>query len=199
MIGNFASVVVALFLAPKLGTMLGKKRAVILLSLAGMFIAPIPYVGRVLDVLPANGEAALYWILFGTSFINTVIVMSTGILGSSMMADVVEDSATRTGRHSAGLFFSANAFILKCVSGVGVFGAGLILDAVGFPQGAKQGSVPQDVLIRLAIFEPAVIFGLSLIALLFVINFPISQAVHEENLRKLKAAEAASPLEPVGP
>ena len=122
---------------------------------------------------------------FGLYFVNTVIVMSAGILGSSMMADVVEDSATHTGRHSAGLFFSANAFILKCVSGIGVFGAGLILDAVDFPQGAKRGEVPQNILTNLAIFEPLVIFSLSAFALIFLINFPITRKVHQANLLKL--------------
>ncbi|MDF2496295.1 MFS transporter [Sphingomonas sp.] len=185
MVGNFASVVVALFLAPKLGVAFGKKKAIILFSSVGMLLGPVPYLGRLLDLVPANGTGALFWFLFGTSFINTVVVMSAGILGSSMMADVVEDSATRTGRHSAGLFFSANAFIMKCVSGLGVFGAGLILDAVSFPQGAKRGDVPADVLNSLAIFEPMVIFGLSFISLLFVINFPITKERHEENLRRL--------------
>jgi len=185
MAGNFASVVVALFLAPKLGAAFGKKTAIILFSLAGMSLSPLPYFGRVLDLVPANGTPALFWFLFGTSFVNTVIVMSAGILGSSMMADVVEDSATHTGRHSAGLFFSANAFILKCVSGIGVFGAGLILDAVDFPQGAKRGEVPQNILTNLAIFEPLVIFSLSAFALIFIINFPITRKVHQANLLKL--------------
>ena len=185
MVGNFASIGVALVFAPRFSAWLGKKRAAITIGLTYAFAASAMYYARVLDILPPNGSSLLYGMLFVSSFINTVLAMSGGIVGSSLLADVVEHSEVRTGRHAAGLLFSANAFILKAISGIGVFGAGLILTFVSFPDGAKQGEVSADVLIRLGITEPTVVLLMSLIATLLIVAFPITRQVHEDNLRKL--------------
>lgn len=192
MIGYFAALVTALFFAPWLGKKVGKKRAAIMLSIATILFSPIMYFSRVLGIAPENGTQLLYILLFVFGYINTTLAVSAGTMGSSMFADVVEYAAVRTGRDSAGLIFSANAFLLKAMSGVGVFGAGLILAFVGFPEGAKQGEVPQDVLITLALTEPAVIMALQLCGLLTILAFPITREVHEANLRKI----AQQPDEP---
>lgn len=193
MVGNFASVFVALFFAPRIGRALGKKRAYVALATTYMLMAPLLYFGRVLDLLPANGSPLLYALLFGQSFVVTIIVISIGVMGAAMMADVVEDSAAKTGRHNAGLFFATNTFMLKSMSGVGVFGGGLILAWVNFPQHAKQGSVPIDVLNQLAIIEPLIIFGLQAVALLCILAYPITRTVHEANVRKVRDAAAQKP------
>ncbi len=190
MIGYFGAIVTALFLAPKLGTWLGKKRAAISLCTAAIISSPIMYFGRVLDLVPENGSTLLYAMLFGFGFINTTIAVSAGTIGSSMFADVVEYANVHTGRESAGLIFSANAFFLKAISGVGVFGAGLILAFVAFPESAKQGEVPQSVLTRLALTEPAMIMALQLGWLAMIAFFPITRAVHQDNLRMLAHREA---------
>ena len=185
MVGNFASVFVALVFAPKLATSIGKKNAAIAIWCATIVASPLMYFSRALGILPSNGSDLLYWMLFGSSFVNTVLSMSLGVIGSSMLADVVEHTAVRTGRESAGLLFSANAFMLKATSGIGVFGAGLILSFVGFPEGAKQGQVPADVLTRFGLTEPGVVLVLQVLALCMILGFPITRAVHEQNLRTL--------------
>ncbi len=199
MIGYFGALVTALFFAPWLGRKLGKKRAAIALSIAAIVCSPIMYFSRVLGIAPENGTQLLYVLLFVSGFINTTIAVSLGAIGSSMFADVVEYAATRTGRESAGLVFAANAFLLKAMSGVGVFGAGLILTFVGFPDGAKQGEVPQNVLTTLALTEPAVIMMLQVCGLLALLAFPITKAVHEANLRKIAAQQADLPEVVSGP
>ena len=193
MIGYFAALVTALFFAPWLGAKLGKKRAAIMLSIAAIICSPIMYFSRLLGIAPENGTQMLYVALFVMGFINTTIAVSAGTMGSSMFADVVEYAAVRTGRDSAGLIFSANAFLLKAMSGVGVFGAGLILSFVAFPESAKQGEVPADVLTMLALTEPAVIMALQICGLLAIIAFPINREVHEANLRKIAMQQADEP------
>ncbi len=192
MIGYFAALVTALFFAPWLGKKVGKKRAAIMLSIATILFSPIMYFSRVLGIAPENGSQLLYILLFVFGYINTTLAVSAGTMGSSMFADVVEYAAVRTGRDSAGLIFSANAFLLKAMSGIGVFGAGLILAFVGFPESAKQGEVSQDVLTMLALTEPAVIMALQLCGLFTILAFPITREVHEANLRKI----ALQPDEP---
>lgn len=193
MIGYFAALVTALFFAPWLGAKLGKKRAAITLAIAAIICSPIMYFSRLLGIAPENGTQLLYIMLFVMGFINTTIGVSAGTMGSSMFADVVEYAAVRTGRDSAGLIFSANAFLLKAMSGIGVFGAGLILTFVAFPENATQGSVPEEVLHKLALTEPAVIMALQILGLLALIFFPINRKVHEENLRKIALEPAKEP------
>ncbi|WP_420607544.1 MFS transporter [Novosphingopyxis sp.] len=197
--GNFASVVIALFLAPRVAAHMGKKPAAIMFAVLTIILSPLAYAGRLFDVMPANGDPALVVILFITSFLNTILVMSSGVVGSSMLADVVEDFASRTRKFSAGLFFSANGFVLKALSGVGVFGAGIILDFVSFPEGAKVGAVAPDVLTNMALTEIPVLASLQIVSLLFVFAYPISRSRHEQNLRKIhvedEVREAAAEIQ----
>ena len=185
MLGYVGALFSALWFAPWLAKRVGKKQAAIGVAVATIICSPLMYFGRVLDIVPANGSHLLYAMLFTTGFINTTLAVTAGTLGSSMFADVVEYSALRSGRHSAGLVFSANAFLMKATSGVGVFGAGLILTFAGFPQGARQGQVPHDVLTRFALTEPATIMALQIIGLLLILAFPISKSTHQAALREL--------------
>jgi GPH family glycoside/pentoside/hexuronide:cation symporter len=175
MVGNFASIGVALFFAPKFARRFGKKLAAITLGLMATFLSPAMYLGRLLDVVPANHTPQLYWMLFSLSFIDTILGMSSGIIGSSMLADVVEHAAARTGRHAAGLLFSANAFLLKAMSGIGVFGSQTVLHNFAWTTGG-------------------ILLVLSLISVAFVSRFPITRAAHQENLRRLDELEIASAL-----
>jgi len=163
------------------------------LSVAAILCSPIMYFSRVLGIAPDNGTQLLYILLFTMGFINTTIAVSAGTMGSSMFADVVEYAAVRTGRDSAGLIFSANAFLLKAMSGIGVFGAGLILTFVAFPENATQGNVSEEVLHLLALTEPAVIMFLQICGLIALISFPINREVHEENLRAIARKPADEP------
>ena len=200
--GNFASVFVALFLAPRFSARVGKKRAALILAALTIVLSPLAYLARLAGIMPENGTTALVAILFFSSFVITILVMSSGVVGSSMIADVVEDSAAKTGRFTAGLFFSANAFILKALSGAGVFGAGLILDLVEFPEGAQVGEVSQEVLRDMVLAEVPVIAALQLLSLLCLAAYPITRARHEANLRRIHdempAAEQAARSERLG-
>ena len=191
--GNFASTVVALFLAPWLSGRLGKKRAAILIAGLVIVLSPMVYVLRLLGVMPPNGTDLLLGALFASSFVNTVLAITAGILTASMFADVVEHSELTTGCRSEGMFFSANSFVMQCVSGVGLFLTGIILDFAGFPEGAKPGQVPDPTLIRLMITELPVVAGLQLFALACLFAYPITRAHHRANLERLAKRDAGTP------
>jgi glycoside/pentoside/hexuronide:cation symporter, GPH family len=178
-------VFVGLFAAPRLAASLGKKNAAVLLWIAIILASPVMYWARLAGLLPANGTSVLYWLLFASSFVNTLLAVCIGVTGSSLLADVVEHTAARTGRHAAGLIFSTNAFLMKATSGIGAFGAGMILAYVGFPEGAKAGDVPARILERLGWTEPTVVILLQAAALALVLAYPITRAMHEANLRRI--------------
>ena len=198
-LGNFGSTLVALMLAPRLSTWLGKKRAAIWIGVGAIIAGPTIYVLRALDLLPPNGSNALLAVLFASSFVVTVLSITSGVFTAAMFADVVEDSELKTGRRTEGLFFSANSFILQCVSGVGLFATGLILDFVSFPAGAKPGQVPDSILFKLIGTELPIVAILQLTALAFLIAYPITRATHVANLRKLAEAQAADAAIKVAP
>jgi GPH family glycoside/pentoside/hexuronide:cation symporter len=112
-------------------------------------------------------------------------MIMSGILTSSMVADIVEDSEVSTGRRSEGVFVAANSFVAKAVSGIGIFASSLLLGAIGFPRDARPGQVDAAVVQRLGlVYAPAIVI-LYLIALAFLATYRISRDVHEANLRKL--------------
>lgn len=74
---------------------------------------------------------------------------------------------------------------MKATSGIGAFGAGVILAFVGFPEGAKAGEILPPTLDRLAWTEPMVAILLQIAALVLVLAYPINRTMHEANLRKL--------------
>lgn len=186
--GNFASALVALLLAPRVSKALGKKRGVITVSLLVILFSPLVYLARFAGIMPPNGSDALVAVLFCSSFISVVLSIISGILTTSMFADVVEDSQLRTGRRNDGVFFSANSFVAQCVAGVGLFLAGVILQFAAFPEGARPGEVPDEVLNKLMFTEISVVAGLQVLNLAFLFLYPITRAKHQANLDRLAAA-----------
>src|SRR5262249_20900441 len=184
-LGYFLSAVVAVAIAPGLSRRLGQKRAAILTSLAAILIGPAPVVLRLLDLFPRNGAPILVPMLFAFGTVTIALMIMSGILTSSMVADIVEDSEVTTGRRSEGVFVAANSFVQKAVSGIGIFGSSLMLGAIGFPRDAKPGQVAPEVVRNLGLVYAPSIVVLYLIALAFLATYSISRATHEANLRKL--------------
>jgi Na+/melibiose symporter-like transporter len=110
-----------------------------------------------------------------------------------MMADVVEDSAVRTGRRSEGLFFSSMAFIAKALSGAGTLIAGQILAVIGFPDHATPSTIDPAIVMDLGIIYVPVIAGFYGVGILCLSRYRITKEQHEDNLRRLnEGVDAAS-------
>jgi len=119
--------------------------------------------------------------------VTIALVIMSGILTSSMAADIVEDSELSTGRRSEGVFVAANAFIQKAVSGIGIFASTLLLSFVGFPSDAQPGAVDPRVVRQLGLaYAPALIL-LYLFAIGFLATYNISRERHLANLEELRA------------
>jgi Na+/melibiose symporter-like transporter len=184
-LGYFVSAILAVAIAPTLSRSMGKKRAAIVTSFAAILIGPAPVALRLVGLFPANHTTALLLLLFVFGMVSIALLIMSGILTSSMVADIVEDSEVSTGRRSEGVFVAANSFVLKAVSGIGIFASSLLLGAIGFPRGAKPGQVDPDVVHRLGLVYAPTIVVLYLIALAFLATYRISRHTHEDNLRRL--------------
>jgi len=181
----FVSAVLAFAATPVVSRRLGKKPAAIAVSLAALAIGPTPIALRLLGVFPPNRSPALLPTLLVFNTIGLALFIMSSILTSSMVADIVEDSELSTGRRSEGVFVAAQSFVLKAVSGVGIFASSLLPRAIGFPAGARPGEVDPAVVRALGLVYAPVIVALYLIALGFLSTYRIDRARHEANLERL--------------
>lgn len=189
-LSSFVSAALAVAIAPRLSRAMGKKRAAISVALAAIVAGPLPIVLRLVGLFPENHAPALLPVLVVANVVVVTLLIAASILSSSMLADVVEDSELTTGLRSEGTFSAATSFVQKCVSGIGIFASTLLLGAIGFPQGAKPGEVPAEVVRDLGLTYVPMLVVLYLVCVAFLGLYPITRAKHEENLRRL--ADAAN-------
>lgn len=191
-----AGVGVAFLLAMRVSRRYDKRVASAAMTFAYPVVAVMPYLARVVGWFPPNGSVALIALLGAFTLVATALGVAGGILSASMMADVVEDAQTRTGERSEGLFFAGSFFMQKCVSGLGVFLSGALLAIVGFPAGAKPGTVPAPVLNHLVLIYCVGLLVLAGTGALFLWRFPLGgERDHAERIAALaRDAARAVPL-----
>ena len=185
--GVFFSAMIGSSLAPVITRKLGKKRGAMIIGLLAFGGAPLPIVLRLFDLMPANGDPLLFWIVLITQTLDVGLIICYQILGASMVADLVEQSELNTGTRAEGVFFSAATFMRKFGEGFGIVIAGFVLAGVGLASGAQQGEVPEDTLWMLgAVYVPIVwvLYG-SVIAIISF--YDIDRSKHDEAVRSLAA------------
>ncbi len=194
----FAGVFAAFFLITPIARALGKKGAAASLSIVSALFATVPYWCRLGGVFPRVGDPMMLPLFFVCVGLATGFGVGVMMLGGSMMADVVEASEEKTGQREEGLFYAGFLFMQKCTSGIGIFGASMIIAYAGFPARAVPGQVPDAVLDRtmLAFASATVVIGL-ISAWLFT-RFPFGRAEHEARLAKLAVAASAPTAEKGG-
>jgi Na+/melibiose symporter-like transporter len=176
--------------APFLGRWLGKKRAAITAYLIALGVGVTPLLGRLMGLLPQNGDPLLFQLILVEVLINIFFASMTGIMLVSMIADVVEDAEVKTGRRSEGLLFSADNLFKKITSAGGPMMGAAMLTAVSFPRGVGRHDVPQETLYNLALIYLPTVGTLYFLAILCLFMFRLDKAKHEDNLRIL--AEGAA-------
>jgi glycoside/pentoside/hexuronide:cation symporter, GPH family len=189
-LSGFPAATISLIAAPIIARKFGKKEAVIGIATAAILVSPAMIAGRLLGILPENGDPLLFPLLWVHMLVELTLVTAASMITNSMVADVVEESELATGRRSEGAFYSARSFAAKAVSGVGKMGSMLLLAAIAFPMHAKPGEIPQEVLYKLGlIYIPCgLIFYLSAVA--SITFYRIDRKTHEANLAQLAAVAA---------
>jgi Na+/melibiose symporter-like transporter len=181
----FVSAAIGGSLAPVITRRLGKQRGAVLIGVLAGLVLPLPILLRLFGLLPPNGDPAIFWIVLVVTLIDVGLIICFQALTASMLADLVERAELKTGRRSEGIFFAANTFIRKCVQGLGVMAASLVLTLAAFPKGATPDQVGPDSLFRLgATYVPAIwlVWACMIIA---ISRYRLSRADHEANLAAL--------------
>jgi GPH family glycoside/pentoside/hexuronide:cation symporter len=177
----------AAVLAARVSRNIGKRRAAVIFLLIGVVLHPIPYVARVLDLFPTNDDPMLLPLVLFFVAVGTGASVAALILKVSMLTDVIEDDAEKSGRRSEGLFFAGNFFVQKCVSGAAVVVSATILTIASFPDRAISGEVPVSVLNNLALLYVIVLVVMGLAAAAIVARFPIEQIDHDARIARMRA------------
>jgi GPH family glycoside/pentoside/hexuronide:cation symporter len=186
--------VIAVVTAPIFARRLGKKMTMIAFFSFSLVVSLIPIVLKLAGLMPSNASP---WVLA----ILAVDVMAVAILGvagfviiSSMVSDVVEDNAVKTGLRSEGLLFAVNGLLPKFTGGIGALMAGSLLTFVHFPDHAIQGTVAPALMRELALlFLPVYVVLVTLgIGVLFF--YRIDRSAHERNLETIREAAALAAL-----
>lgn len=190
------SALLAATLTRPLSRRFGKKTICMMFYVGAFLVGATPLLLRHFGWFWENGSPNLVPTLFAQGIVFSFTGMSSTILAQSMIADVVEDVERKTGRRNEGVLFSAGSLISKAISGIGVFGAGLILSFVNFPEKAKPGEIPFEMLDKLAMTYLPVAAALYVVGLFCLYQYKITRQTHEANLAALGAdpsKEAAVP------
>merc|ERR1712232_50599 len=97
----------------------------------------------------------------------------------------VEDSEVSTMRRSEGLYFAANGFSKKIISGLGVVFAGNIVTLTGLDEVRSAEDMSWQKRFHLARVYLPIMAGLQLIALGCLSRYSITRTKHDANLQKL--------------
>jgi GPH family glycoside/pentoside/hexuronide:cation symporter len=183
------------FAAPLLTRALDKKRTMMTVFVLSIFTGVVPVSLRLLGVLPPNGSPVIPIVLGADLFVAAALGVCGFVIVGSMIADVVEDAAVKTGVRAEGLLFAANGLLPKITGGLGILVGNMMLEFVGYPVaalGRPIGTVDPAVMHHLALIALPVGAVLNLIAVGVLIFYRIDRGAHEANLEALRLAAAVT-------
>jgi Na+/melibiose symporter-like transporter len=162
------------------------KKYILLMSASmSLFAGLIVVVLRFLGVLPENGSALLLWILILDGMLFAAMEVIRGVIGASLIADILDQHELETGHRQEAMFNAAVVFCIKATSGLGILFGGVILSLIGLPTGADPASVPSDTIWRLGLIVGLCLPLLHVFPILMIRRYGITRAVHAEIRRKL--------------
>ncbi len=182
--------IIAFIIAPRLSRGGDKPRIAAILTILAVLLTTAPFALDLLGWFPPHGSPYQVPLLFVIYVADISCGVAATILGSAMLADVVEDSEIRTGRRSEGVFFAGGFFVQKVAGALGIGVAGQILDFVAFPAKAAVGQVPEVTIDRLMIVYIAAALFLRFGTAFWYTRFPFGRAEHEARLARLGAKPA---------
>lgn len=200
-LGALLAAALAVPLAPLVSARLDKRRGYIVTAFGSLFVNNITMTLKLSGLLPPDGSFALLAIFFSSITIGLALAITSGILITSMIADVVEDSEVRTGRRSEGLFSASLSFVAKATSGLGILMAGILIDFVHFPKHATPATIdivaPHAVRNLVLVYMPVQI-TLWIVSILLVGGYRIDRSTHEQNVTRLAQSAALAESSPAG-
>jgi Na+/melibiose symporter-like transporter len=171
-----------------------KKHILLMSASMSLFAGVIVVVLRFLGVLPDNGSSLLLWILIIDGALFAAMEVTRGVIGASLIADILDQHELETGYRQEAMFNAAVVFCIKATSGLGILFGGVILSIIGLPAGADPASVPEDTVWRLGLIVGICLPMLHVIPILMIRRYKITRAVHADIRAQLDARRSARPV-----
>ena len=153
-----------LLTARKLSVRFGKRKVGMVCGLVYATAFPALILLKFAGVLPPPGSTTLLLMIGVAVYVGySAIIMGMTMIGA-MIADITDEHELRTGSRQEGLLYSANMLLDKAASGVGVFGASIVVKIANIPAGASRDTVSSQVAQNLGLLSMAiaVVFGLGM-------------------------------------
>ncbi|XOV82661.1 MAG: MFS transporter [bacterium] len=148
--------------------------------------------GRLLDWLPVNGTTAIFIIVTIQVAISSALVIWFQTVSASVIADITDEQEYLTHQRQEGVFFAAQGFSIKFVTGFGSLIGGIVVDLIRLPVGAAPGSVDASVIFNLGLVMGPFIALSLLIPYFFSRRITLSRARHHE-IRSILDARGRTP------
>tara|TARA_R110002073_G_scaffold7456_10_gene42421 strand:+ start:1926 stop:3410 length:1485 start_codon:yes stop_codon:yes gene_type:complete len=169
-----------------------KKSILLWCSIISLFDGIIIVNLRFLDVLPENGDPMLLIILVAAGVFAASIAVIHGIIGSSIVADILDDHELRTGLRQEAMFFAGFSFSGKAISGLGIVLGGFIIAMIEFPTGVMPGDVPAQQIMWLGICVGVLVPLFHLIPIAMITRYTITREEHSRIKAALEKRHRAS-------
>lgn len=184
--------VLAFLLTVHLHRVFDKRATIIGSALVMATAAAVPISLRLFGTFPANGTSALLAALLSAHFTFYLGFATLNISVMSALADIADEHELKEGRRQEGMFFAARTFFSQLSSGLGHLAAGLTVDWIDWPEGAKPGEVAEEVLFKLGLVDGPIAALPALVAVFFYGRFRIDRTRHAQ----IQLALGASPARP---
>lgn len=194
----FFSSITVLGLAKWLLTRFGSRAVGMGCALIMGTVGPAAIAARLFGLMPEVGDPKLFGVLCVVAFINYGgVIMSMTVIGK-MIADITDEYELTTGTRQEGLLFSANMFLMKASTGLGVMVSSIVIDLANFPKNASPTSVDPSAVTNLGLGGALGGLFFGAVTFYFYGKFRLTQEKHADIVRQL-AARRGQPAAPEGP
>jgi Na+/melibiose symporter-like transporter len=158
-----------------------EKQQVLRICILGLVMNTLWLVpGRLLGIIPENGHPLLFPLILFQGYLSAAFIIWFQTVSSSVIADISDEQEYLTHQRQEGMFFAAQGFSIKFVTGIGNFLGGVVIDIIRLPVGAVPGTVDLEVLFNLGIFMGPVIALFLVVPYFFSRRLRMSREQHAE-------------------
>lgn len=192
LIGSFIGYVAAFLFAARMHGKYDKKAVIIWSALAYAVVPAVPIVLGQLGVLTPQSPGLLPIIIaFAGGGYAAISILQISVM--SALADIADENDLKHGVRQEGILYSTRAFAAKLDQAIGTALAGAVIALIAFPDKAKPGEVPADILNNLAWWDGALAAIPGVIAAFCYGRYRINRSTYEAT-RAAIAARARGPV-----
>jgi glycoside/pentoside/hexuronide:cation symporter, GPH family len=172
-----------------------EKKPVLIVCLVCLLLFAIsPVMLRIFGFMPDNHSDLLLPVLMGLYLTTISFGVILLISAMSALADIADEHELNTHRRQEGIFYAARSFFAKASSGLGHLLAGIAIDVIDFPVGAKPGTIDADTIFNLGLVDGPIAVVPGAIAVIFYLKYNLTRKRHEEIQKTLAERAALVPV-----